>query len=144
MTKKDWGSIFDAIGVAWCYGPACENGDRISHSNGFIERSPALPIVHWTDRRPVYVSIHKALRVLARGLRPDLIALPKWRYVFLVNREMATMARAARLRLPRKLFDYDRARLRYLLSEYTAADVRRMTPSEKQDFKAATRWAARS
>lgn len=136
----EWVDIFDAIDVAWCFG---QNGCREDH-DGWVEQDPSGLIIHWSDRRITRPSIHKALRKIAMAAHPEHGSLPAWRGLYLRNAEILTLARRAHLRLPRSVFDLDRARVRFLLSEHTQANRRRMTPSEQTDFRAALRWAARS
>jgi hypothetical protein len=142
MTKSnpDWVDIFDALGVAWCYG---QDGCLEGHE-GFIEQDPSGLIIHWTDRRVTRASVHKALDRIAHANRPDFEELPRWRATYLHNMEILRLAREAHVRLPRLGFDVERGKLRYMLSTYGVKERRRMTPSEQHDFKAALRWAARS
>lgn len=133
----NWEKIFDALGLEWC--GVCEIGTAVHH-HGSLRGTT----IHWANRRFTRHGAHKALRAIVEGAHPDFYALPTWRCIYLINREILGLAKRAHVRPPKTVFDLDRARLRYALSEYTQADRRRMTPSEQTDFRAALRWAARS
>lgn len=131
-----WDELLARLGIEWC--PACHTYNEL-HDNGFYVGG----MMHWRDRRYTRPGAHKLLRKIVVG-RDPMTGLPAWRRIYLTNSEVLDLAKRARIRLPRSVFDLDRARLRYALSEYTVADRRRMTPSEQRDFRAAVRWAARS
>jgi hypothetical protein len=148
-----WPKLFERLGVEWCQG--CDS--RFTHESGELEtgwsslfnEATGLPTIvgerfHWKNRRMTRPSTHKAIKQITEGRHPELRFLPPWRGLFLLHvfaREAATVAGR---RFPRASDDLDRARLRFLLSEYRIEDRRHMTPSEQADFKEARRWAQRS
>lgn len=147
-----WEKLFESLEVTWCKG--CDT--LLDHKDGYLEGSylegqtaSGLPPIgpdtfHWRDRRMTRQSAYKAITRIAEGRNPHLRFLPPWRGLFLLQCEVRDMSAGAGRRFPRSFADLARARLRYLLSEYTLEDRRRMTPSEREDFRAAIRWAARS
>jgi hypothetical protein len=134
-----WQQIFDSIGYRWCEGCAVD----FDHESGTVVAWADHDDVHWRKRRVTKAGIYKILRRIV-WQTDTFEGLPAWRQIFLINHQVLAFARQARVRLPRKVFELDRARLRHELSGYTNEDIRRMTPSEQTDFRAARRWAARS
>lgn len=128
-----WREIFDILDLEWCQG--CE-ADK--HDGVVVGRT-----IHWSTRRVTRPGIYKILRKIAWA-QEHLDQFPTWRQIYLLNADVLLMCRELGIRLPRTVFDLDRARLRFALGEYTLADRRRMIPSEQTDFRAALRWAARS
>ena len=137
MADRTWAEIFAALGIEWC--PSCDRF-RDYHEHGMLTTGNVL---HWRNRRMTQPGIYKLLRKVAWS-RSGLSGMPLWRQIYLLNQTVLDLAKELGVRLPRKTFDLDRAKLRYALGEHTLADRRRMTPSEQSDFKAAIRWAARS
>lgn len=133
---KRWRSLFDSVNVVWCEG--CELTPY--HATGVLIED----VMHWKRRRFTHAAARDALRVVVRSRHPEWTPLPPWQRVYLVNHEIQVLAARAHIRLPRNLFDLERAELRFQLGGYTNEMRRRMTPSEQADFKAALRWAARS
>lgn len=147
---SEWQKLFDRLGVGWCQG-CVEHKDL--HNTGWLEThwiqtepDPRVheETLHWRNRRMAKQSAHKALRRIVEGRHPEYPFLPPWRALYLLHRELNELESKAGRRFPRSYDDLDRARMRYMLSEYRLEDRRRMTPSEQQDFRAAIRWAARS
>lgn len=132
-----WAEVFERLGVTRC-GGCPQFADY--HRHGYMVGN----VMHWSDRRVTRPGLYKLLRKIAWGQNTILQRFPLWQQVYLLNQEVLELAKRAGVRLPRPTFDLDRARLRFALSEYTAADQRRMTPSEQREFRAARRWAARS
>ena len=131
-----WQGIFYVLGLRWCTG--CTTYAEVHDRGMAIDGT-----VHWRNRRVTRPGIYKLLRAIAWG-QNELSGLPDWRQVYLLNHEVLELTKLVGVRLPREVFELDRAKLRYLLSKYTQRDRRRMTPSEQDDFRAALRWAARS
>lgn len=129
-----WRRIFERLDLTWC--PAC---DLHVHDHGALVGRT----IHWRDRRMSRPALYTVLRLIAvgQGYYDDFAP---WRRTYLINRDVLAMAREIKTRLPRDVFELDRAKLRHELSGYTLADRRRMLPSEQHDFRAALRWAARS
>jgi len=148
--NETWPEIFDALGVRWC--KRCDKYLQ-EHAHGLLttqfDYTPSeMPrvveeVFHWRDRRETRTSTYKAIRKIAEGRNPWLKALPPWRGLYLLHAEIKAEAARAGRRFPHSYADLDRARLRYMLSEYRQVDRRRMTKEEQRDFRAAIRWAAR-
>jgi hypothetical protein len=141
----EWERIFEALDIIWCR--RCALGDDLHRRGSYAKTG----IFHWTNRRMTRPGIHKALRRIAESQNEYTAALPEWRRIYLINQAILDLARRAHLRQPRYVFDLDRARLRYLLAEYGdrcghhgGVPRERMNQDERQDFKEARRWAARS
>lgn len=130
-----WDGLFYLLDLEWCQ-DCPVYADK--HEGGFL----ALNTFHWRKRRITKSGIYRVLKKIAIvRIEPGL---PKWRTIYGVNHDVAMMAASLNVRLPRGVSDPDRARLRYELSSITNEDMRRMTPSEQQDYRRARRWAARS
>lgn len=129
-----WGQALAKLDLTWC--PGCVNQE---HEGTLVGRT-----VHWRDRRVTRAGMYKMLRRIAVQQNTILSRFPPWQRTYLINQDVLAMAREIGVRLPREVFEVDRAKLRHELSGFTVRDRQRWLPSERYDYKRAVRWAARS
>jgi hypothetical protein len=137
--------IAEKIGLKLCTGSDAETEcifrrvDTVTreryHQRGRAEHG----IVHWHERAVVKGGLRRFLILAAEAAVTWAPGTPRWARIWYANVVAAKMAAALNRRLPRKLTDEDRARVRLLLGENTRD--RKEFPDE---YRMAQRWAARS
>jgi hypothetical protein len=122
-------TLAKAAGVEWCPLEECDYLGSIQDG-----------IVHMTcpkrfTKRSVYFFLHHAFMCT----RADtLISEEKYRFQWAKSLYIREQAEKVKTRLPRSLFELDRARLREALSEYASRVPKYARPA---DYDAAKRWA---
>jgi hypothetical protein len=131
-TKHSYRDLARAVGVRWCDGHNPVTGLRChkDHRLGTVTEGT----VHLTDRRTSLNATVIFLRLAARVLDPSIDAEVGWRRSYLLAKAVSDLSRKAHVRLPRRVFDFERA--------FTLAGVAGLTndvPLRKQAFD----WARR-
>lgn len=130
--SRRYSTMLADIGLEHCHGIRrgfyCHEGD---HEAGF-----ATPgIVHLTDRRWSWSGTHRVLKLAALAVQPGLAGIePRWRRVWAINIAARDLGRRARVRVPARCVEYDRA--------VVLAGVARV-PNTVPDRKRAFDWARR-
>jgi hypothetical protein len=140
-----WQQIADAIDVNWCSDCAALHwGDtRAAHINGRAVRDDGTITIHWTNRRYTRGGAAKMLRLVAMT-KLGYTNLDSWEQTYTLNRTVQELAKQARILLPRKLFEYDRSRLRFQMGYITIQERRTWDRDRQELYRKALRWAARS
>lgn len=130
--SRHYALLLADLGLEHCRGIRrgfyCHAGD---HEAGF-----AMPgIVHLTDRRWSWPGAHSVLKLAALATDPTLLEIePRWRRVWAINVAARELGRRARVRVPARCVEYDRA--------IVLAGVARL-PNTVPDRKRAFDWARR-
>jgi len=106
MTQYDIAA--EMTGITWCPSSSiC----RTSLHNDWVKG-----VVHFSTRRQTKRGLYEFL-VLAYGAKYGEAWPPRWRYLWMRSLWVQRMAADMHRRLPRSLFDEDRARVRELISK---------------------------
>lgn len=109
MEVVTYGDLARRCAVTWCQD--CSWGN---HRTGWAD--PAMRIVHWTDRHVTRAGIRNFLKLVA-AIAYGHESQPKWQKLYEQNLWAYRQARAMHMRLPRRLADLDRSRVRYIASK---------------------------
>lgn len=110
-----WDDIATTYGIKRC--AACQSGD---HHKGWARRST----VHWSDRRMTKAGLRRYLMLVASQLLFDFQNLPTWDRLYRANVWAAKAAKQLHVRIPFRLSEIDRARVRWLISKDPATPDR--------------------
>lgn len=126
-----------ACGVAWCRSSTC------AHKKSENRGPDGRPTVHFVRQRftkaGLYLFLDRAWRALHPRARPSR-GHEKWDYYYRKGVWTQERAHELKVRLPRHLFDEDRAILREALSEYADRVPAHARPDK---YKKAKQWARR-
>lgn len=124
------------LGITLCLG--CNN---FPHDRGAVSY-PTLPgKVHWRIRQVNNVGLYRFLKLAALAEHDELGRRMGWERVHIQNVLVISMARRIHRRLPRHLADFDRAQVRFLLTDVPEYERRSYDERTQRAFKQATRWA---
>jgi hypothetical protein len=110
MPHPRYADLAARIGIPYCRGIR-PNGRRCysGHENGSVGDD----LVHWRDRRPTNAGIYRFLYLAATLRHAD--EPTTWRRLYLALRDVPHLAAAGQVRLPHRLGNSGRARLRAML-----------------------------
>lgn len=127
-TKRSYAEMAEVLGIRWC--PGIEGGHHCQRMGGITEGT-----VHLAERRPSLENTSLFLTLAARVLDPSLDEeAVMWRRSYRLALARRGLARRVHVRLPRRIFDFERT--------YVLAGVAGLTndvPLRKQAFD----WARR-
>jgi hypothetical protein len=152
-----WDEISQRVDVTRCRGlqpngMTCFADHTVGETNGGCvaghEGCDPRITIHWSDRRVTYVGIRRFLRHVARaqvlGEIPSALEVgltPEWLIFFRTQQRLTTLARQARVRIPKHLSDDDRAKMRALIANVPRTTSNPLVPEGAREK--ARMWARR-
>lgn len=126
-----YSTLATTAGVEWCPLYECDYLGAMQHK--IVHMAPPSRIT----KRGVHYFLHMAWMC---SQSDTYLNGPKWLFIYRKNVWIQWTAKKAKVRLPRSLFELDRARLREALSDYSS-----MVPAYARPpaYEAAKKWAER-
>ena len=132
-TRYSYAEIAETLGIEWC--PGVVNGSFCPKAHGSTIGDISPGTVHFGDRRPTLQTTVTFLTLAARVLDPSIdMEYAMWRRAYRLAIARRELARRCHIRLPRKVFDFERA---YVLAG--TAGMSNDVPLRKQAYD----WARR-
>jgi hypothetical protein len=117
----------DLAGVTWCPREECAFIGALQHGT-----------VHFARVRYTKAGLYHFLWLAWRSTHQDPLDMERWEYDFACYKWIQTTAGELGVRLPRSLFELDRATLREALSQYAHRVPHYARPAR---YKEAKQWA---